>query len=84
MMQRVSQEATEIAGLMEAVFAVHAEDPRDADRRRDLVSYNEVLKEFGPEIAAREARPPRSRIDELMAALFRELGYWPDYRRASA
>lgn len=31
----------------------------EADRRRDLVPHAEVLREFGPEVANREARPPR-------------------------
>lgn len=54
-----------------------AVDP-DVERRRDLVPYAEVLREFGPEIAHREARPPievRQRVDAAVAKLLAEVGY---------
>lgn len=57
-------------------------DP-DADRRRDLVPYSEVLQEFGLEIANREARPPieqRQRVDAAIAKIFADIGYVPDGR----
>jgi hypothetical protein len=50
----------------------------DADRRRDLVPYAEVLREFGPEIANREARPPvehRRHIDAAVQRLLDSVGY---------
>lgn len=61
-----------------------AVDP-DADRRRDLVSYSEVLAEFGLEIAHREARPPlaqRQRVDAAVANLLAEVGYVAEGRAA--
>ncbi len=58
-------------------------DP-DADRRRDLVPYSEVLREFGPEIAHREARPPieqRQRVDAAVAKPLDSVGYQHDAGR---
>lgn len=50
----------------------------DADRRRDLVPYAEVLQEFGSEIANREARPPiehRRHVDAVVAKMLADVGY---------
>ncbi|CAM5763277.1 hypothetical protein [Bosea minatitlanensis] len=61
-----------------------AADP-DADRRRDLVAYDEVLLEMGPEIALREARPPlehRQRVDAAVARIFSDIGYKPGCGKA--
>lgn len=61
-----------------------AVDP-DADRRRDLVTYDEVLREMGPEIANREARPPiehRRHVEAAVARMFADIGYVPDTGRA--
>ena len=49
------REMTKLRDELEVAAIEYAE----ADRRRDLVPYDEVLREFGPEIADREARPPR-------------------------
>lgn len=60
-------------------------DP-DADRRRDLVPYDEVLREMGPEIANREARPPvdKGRLaEQRLNTMFKRLGYRPDEGRAA-
>lgn len=62
-----------------------AQDRADADRRRDLVAYDEVLREMGPEIANREARPPiehRRHVEAAIAKLFADIGYVPDNGRA--
>lgn len=62
----------------------HAAAP-DADRRRDLVTYDEVLREMGPEIANREARPPiehRRQVEAAVARIFADIGYVPDTGRA--
>lgn len=59
-------------------------DP-DADRRRDLVAYDEVLREMGPEIANREARPPlhhRRHVDAAVASVLDSVGYETDGRAA--
>lgn len=50
----------------------------ERDRRRDLVPYSEVLREFGPEIANTEARPPieqRRRVDAAVQRLLDSAGY---------
>lgn len=55
-----------------------AQDRADADRRRDLVAYDEVLREMDPEIANKEARPPieaRQRVDAAVAKLLTDVGY---------
>lgn len=49
-----------IRAAFQLELARRAQDRADADRRRDLVPYAEVLAEFGKEIADREARPPGS------------------------
>ena len=52
-------------------------DP-DADRRRDLVPFDEVLREFGPEIANTQARPPvehRRHIDAAVQRLLDSVEY---------
>lgn len=58
-------------------FATNPSPDPDFDRRRDLVAYDEVLREFGPEIAHREARPPieRQRVEAAVAKLLAEVGY---------
>ena len=62
----------------------HAVDP-DADRRRDLVAYDEVLREFGPEIANTQARPPlhhRRHVDAAVASVLDSVGYETERRPA--
>jgi len=66
-------------------FVANPKPDPDADRRRDLVAYDEVLREMGPEIALREARPPlehRQRVDAAVAKLLAEVGYVPGGRPA--
>jgi hypothetical protein len=65
-------------------FEVNPRTDPDRDRRRDLVAYAEVLSEFGPEIANREARPPlehRQRVDAAVAKLLDSVGYQHDAGR---
>ena len=67
-------------------FEVNPRPDPDADRRRDLVPYNEVLREFGPEIADSEARPPvdKGRLaEQRLNTMFKRLGYRPDEGRAA-
>ena len=62
-----------------------AQDRADADRRRDLVPYDAVLREFGPEIANKKARPPlhhRRHVDAAVQRLLDSVGYVPDERAA--
>jgi len=59
-------------------FVVNPKPDPDADRRRDLVPYDEVLREMGPEIADKEARPPvehRRRVDAAVAKVLADVGY---------
>lgn len=67
-------------------FAVNPRPAVDADRRRDLVPFDEVLREFGPEIANTQARPPvehRRRVDAAVQRIFDSIGYRPDTGRAA-
>lgn len=62
------------------------EDRAERERRRDLVPYDEVLREMGKEIAEREARPPvdKGRLAaQRLASMFEGLGYRPDEGRAT-
>lgn len=57
---------------------VFDEDARQ--RRRDLVPYSDVLREFGPEVARREARVPGEVIQKEIAEIFAECGYVAEVR----
>ena len=72
----------ELADLIRRSQAERAE----RDRRRDLVPYDEVLREFGVEIADREARPPlhhRRHVDAAVQRLLDSVGYVSDTGRAA-
>lgn len=59
-------------------FVVNPRPDPDADRRRDLVAYDEVLREMGPEIANTQARPPlhyRRHVDAAVQLLLDSVGY---------
>lgn len=42
---------------------------------RDLVPFDEVLREFGPDVARREARVPAHVIEQEIREIFAERGY---------
>lgn len=44
-------------------------------RLRDLVPFSDVLREFGPEVARRESRPPAEVIQREIQEIFAERGY---------
>lgn len=54
----------------------------EAERRRDLVPYSEVLAEFGREVALRASRAPAEVCErmakEAMEQAFRDFDYWPE------
>lgn len=50
-------------------------DEANRQRRRDLVPYADVLREFGPEVARREARVPAEVIQREITEIFAERGY---------
>lgn len=50
----------------------------DRQHRRDLVPFSDVLREFGPDVAYREARVPGEVIQQQIEEIFAERGYAVD------
>ena len=60
----------------------HDYSEADRQRRRDLIPYAEVLREFGPAIARREARAPAEVINAEVRDILAERGYVADEVRS--
>lgn len=56
----------------------HDDSEADRQRRRDLVPFHDVLREFGPDVARREARVPAHVIQKEIEEIFAERGYVAD------
>lgn len=58
----------------------HDDSEAARQRRRDLIPYADVLREFGPDVARREARVPAEVIQREITEIFAERGYVAEVR----